>query len=286
MARGLIVGCGYVGGALATRLLAQGHEVFGLRRNPSALPPGVIGLAGDVTEAEGLGALPEALDWVVYAVGAKRRDEAAYRAAYLDGLGRVIRALIEEGQNPSRVLFTSSTSVYGQMRGEWVDESSPTHPRSFAGEMMLSAERLLHGSEFPSTVLRLGGIYGPGRTRLIDRVRAGEPIAVPAADAPAYTNRIHRDDAAKAVAHLLALPEPDATYVGVDEDPAKAGDVRRWIAERLGVALVETTSSESLPVGSRRCRSAALLATGFRFDYPTFREGYASLMDPGDAEAV
>jgi nucleoside-diphosphate-sugar epimerase len=288
MARALIVGCGYVGGALGTRLLAQGHEVFGLRRNPSALPPGVIGLAGDVGEVEGVGALPEALDWVVYAVGAKQRDEASYRTAYLDGLGRVIRALIEEGQNPSRVLFTSSTSVYGQMRGEWVDESSPTHPRSFAGEIMLSAERLLHGSQFSSTVLRLGGIYGPGRTRLIDRVRGGEAMAV--ADAPAYTNRIHRDDAAKAIAHLLALPEPGATYVGVDEDPADAAEVRRWIAERLGVALVEAPSSESLsvgrPVGSRRCRSAALLATGFRFDYPTFREGYATLMEAGDPEAI
>ena len=86
-----------------------------------------------------------------------------------------------------------------------------TNPRPpiravFSGEIMLSAERLLHGSQFSSTVLRLGGIYGPGRTRLIDRVRGGEPVAV--ADAPAYTNRIHRDDAAKAIAHLLALPNP------------------------------------------------------------------------------
>jgi nucleoside-diphosphate-sugar epimerase len=196
----------------------------------------------------------------------------------------VIRALTEEGQDPSRILFTSSTSVYGQSRGEWVDESSPTHPRNFAGEIMLSAERLLHGSRFPSTVLRLGGIYGPGRTRLIDRVRAGEAVAV--AETATYTNRIHRDDAAAAIAHLLTLPDPKATYVGVDEDPADAAEVLGWIAERLGVALVETPASESLPVGSRRCRNAALLDSGFCFDYPTYREGYAALMEAAAAESV
>jgi nucleoside-diphosphate-sugar epimerase len=191
----------------------------------------------------------------------------------------VIRALTDEGQNPSRVLFTSSTAVYGQMRGEWVDASSPTHPRGFAGQIMLSAERLLHGSRLPSTVLRLGGIYGPGRTRLIDRVRSGEPMV--RSDGPTYTNRIHRDDAAAAIAHLLALPEPAPTYVGVDEDPADSAEVLGWIAERLGVPLVEAAASESLAAGSRRCRDAALLASGFRFTYPTFREGYAALMDAG-----
>jgi nucleoside-diphosphate-sugar epimerase len=284
MTRTLIVGCGYVGEALASRLVGQGHEVFGLRRTAADLPAGVVGLKGDVSVSGGLGALPTGLDSVVYCVGAKKRDEGAYRAAYLDGLGQVIQALVDEGQSPSRILFTSSTSVYGQMRGEWVDESSPTHPRSFAGEIMLSAERLLQGSRFPSTVLRLGGIYGPGRTRLIDRVRRGEPLARSAE--PAYTNRIHRDDAAAALAHLLALPEPDATYVGVDEDPADLGEVMRWIAERQGVALVEAEASQALAAGSRRCRNAALLASGFHFAYPSFREGYGALMEAVAAGAA
>ena len=284
MARALIVGCGYVGEALASRLVGQGHEVFGLRRTPGELPAGVVGLEGDVSISGGLGALPAGLDFVVYCVGAKQRDEAAYRAAYLDGLGQVIQALVDEGQSPSRILFTSSTSVYGQMRGEWVDEASPTHPRSFAGEIMLSAERLLQGSRFPSTVLRLGGIYGPGRARLIDRVRRGEPLA--RSPEPVYTNRIHRDDAAAAIAHLLALPEPAATYVGVDQDPADLTDVMRWIAERLGVPLVEAEASEALAAGSRRCRDAALLASGFQFTYPTFREGYGALMEAVAAGAA
>ena len=274
MARTLIVGCGYVGEALATRLVAEGHEVFGLRRDPSALPPGVIGLAGDVAESGGFGALPEGLDSVVYAVGAKRRDESAYSRVYLDGLGHVIRALGDEGQTLSRFVFTSSTSVYGQTRGEWVDESSATHPRGFSGEIMLSAERLLHGSRVPSTVLRRGGIYGPGRTRMIDRVRGGEPVA--GADAPAFTNRIHRDDAAAAIAHILSLDVPAATYLGVDEEPADSGEILAWIAHRLGMA--PAPAPVPAPDSGRRCSNRALLESGFRLTYPTYREGYGSLM--------
>ena len=103
---------------------------------------------------------------------------------------------------------------------------------------------------------------------------------------PVYTNRIHRDDAAAAIAHLLALPEPAATCVGVDQDPADLTDVMRWIAERLGVPLVEAEASEALAAGSRRCRNAALLASGFRFTYPTFREGYGALMEAVAAGAA
>ena len=282
MARVLVVGCGYVGGALAERLVGEGDEVFGRRRDPSALPEGVVRLAGDVAEPGGLGALPDGLDSVVYAVGAKQRDEGAYRRAYLDGLGHVIRILNDEGQNPSRFVFTSSTSVYGQTRGEWLDESSPTHPRGFPGEIMLSAERVLHGSRFPSTVLRLGGIYGPGRTRLIERVRAGE--AVTHSEPPAFTNRIHRDDAAGAIAHILALEDPQETYLGVDTEPADSSEVLGWVAEQLGVERAPAT--EGPPESGRRCSSRALVESGYRFVYPSFREGYAGLMKTRAAGAA
>jgi len=287
MARILIVGCGYVGGALAEGLVSQDHEVFGLRRDPTGLPAGVVGLAGDVSEPGGLGALPDGLDSVVYAVGAKQREEAAYRRAYLDGLGHVIRALVDEGQNPSRFVFTSSTSVYGQARGEWVDESSPTHPRGFPGEIMLSAERILRGSRFPSTVLRLGGIYGPGRTRLIDRVRAGAPAE--RSEAPSFTNRIHRDDAAGAIAHILDLADPEPTYLGVDREPADSGEILDWIAEQIGVErrpLSEESPASEAPASGRRCSSQALADSGYRFLYPSYREGYGGLMKTRAAGAA
>jgi nucleoside-diphosphate-sugar epimerase len=216
---------------------------------------------------------------VVFAVGAKRRDPEAYREVYLDGLGRLLAGLDDEGQRPARVLFTSSTSVYGQSRGEWVDESSATHPRDFAGEMMMAAEGLLRSSPFPSVSLRLGGLYGPGRGRLLERIRGGGAVASDAA--PHFTNRIHRDDAAGAIAHLMALPEPAQTYLGVDCDPADSGEVSRWLAERLGVAPSPSSEDDPASIGGRRCRNANLLASGYRFIYPTFREGYGALIDAG-----
>jgi len=276
MANVMIVGCGYVGESLGLRLVEAGHRVFAMRRTPAGLPESFVPLRADVTRHDGIGALPPRLDYVVYAVGAKARDEAAYRASYLDGLGNVLRVLGEEGQRPSRIVFTSSTSVYGQRRGEWVDEESPTHPHGFAGEIMLAAERLLHGSRHPSTVIRLGGIYGPGRTSLVQRVESGQ--AIPVHDAPHYTNRIHRDDAAGAIAHVLGLDRPAPTYIGVDDEPADLADVLRWIAGRMGRVLPVTSETEPPRSGSKRCRNALLRASGYVFERPTYREGYADLI--------
>lgn len=276
MANVLIVGCGYVGEALGLRLDAKGHRVFGMRRNPAELPEPLVKVRADVTRHDGIGALPGRVDFVVYAVGAKARDEEAYRAVYLDGLGNLLRVLGDEGQRPARVVFTSSTSVYGQRRGEWVDEDSPTHPPSFAGEFMLSAERLLHGSRHPSTVIRLGGIYGPGRTSLVQRVSEGQPI--PVGEAPHYTNRIHRDDAAGAVEHLLGLEAPEPTYIGVDDEPADLADVMRWMAAQMGRVLPEQADEAPRRAGSKRCRNDRLRASGYAFERPTFREGYADLI--------
>ena len=275
MANVLIVGCGYVGQALGKRLHEKGHCVFGMRRDPSSLPESFVPLAADISRSDGIGALPGRVDFVVFAAGAKSRDESAYRSLYLDGMGNLLRVLKDEGQRPARVLFTSSTSVYGQRRGEWVDEDSPTHPQDFSGEIMLSTERLLLGSSFPSTAIRLGGIYGPDRTSMVKRVLSGDPI--PLYPTPQYGNRIHREDAAGAIEYLLGLDAPAPTYVGVDDDPADRADVLRWMASELGRVLpVQDASVPSR--GSKRCRNARLRKDGYVFSRPTYREGYADLL--------
>lgn len=278
--RVLIAGCGYVGTALAERLAVEGGIVWGLRRDPKGLPSAVRPLAADLTDPGTLRNLPSGLECVVYTAAPDRVDDEAYRRIYVEGLSHVLDALQRQGQEPRRIFFTSSTAVYAQSGGEWVDEASATEPTHFSGMRMLEAERLLLGSPFPATILRLGGIYGPGRVGLIERVRRGEAVCIDGP--PTYTNRIHRDDCAGALEHLIAHPQPENLYIGVDDEPADECAVLRWLATQLGVPLPRVERSADLAPrrqrGNKRCRNARLVASGYIFRYPTFREGYGALL--------
>jgi nucleoside-diphosphate-sugar epimerase len=280
MANILIAGCGYVGTALGLRLTAAGHVVWGIRRSAEGLPSGIRHVAADLTIPETLRELPPALDVVFYTAAPNGPDEAAYRAIYVDGLRYVLEALVRQHQSPQRVLLTSSTAVYAQSDGEWVDETSPTEPQHFTGRRVLEGERVLLDGPFPATVLRLGGIYGPGRTSLIERVRQG--LATCRDGPPLYTNRIHRDDCAGALHHLMTLSQPDSRYIGVDHEPADYCDVLRWLAAQLGAPPPRVEASSGTDTRrhrtNKRCRHDKLIASGYVFRYPTFREGYAALL--------
>jgi nucleoside-diphosphate-sugar epimerase len=202
----------------------------------------------------------------------------------VDGLCYLLEALVRQGQSPQRVFFTSSTAVYAQSTGEWVDETSPTEPKHFSGRRVLEGEKLLLSGPFPATVMRFGGIYGPGRTSLIERVRQG--LATCRDGPPLYTNRIHRDDCAGALHHLLSLPRPESVYIGVDHEPAEHCDVLRWLATQLGALPPGVKASPATDTRrhrtNKRCRNAKLVASGYVFRYPTFRDGYAALLAEDD----
>ncbi|MDH3686405.1 MAG: SDR family oxidoreductase [Myxococcales bacterium] len=282
MARILIAGCGYVGSELARIRAEAGDDVFGLRRNPIGLPAGVVPISADLAVARSLAELPEALDAVVYAAAPGGRDDAFYRTTYVEGLRNLLGVLGERPERP-RVIFVSSTAVYGQTKGEWVDESSPTEPGHFSGVRLLEAEALLRESEFPGVVVRFGGIYGPRRTRLLERVRQGR-VSI-ARGAAQYTNRIHRDDCAGALHHLIDLDAPDDCYLGVDHEPADEADVFQWLAGVLGAPAPLIASSderrESRRGGNKRCRNDRLVASGYTFRHPSFRDGYTAILEGG-----
>lgn len=287
MAQVVIAGCGYVGNALAGMLLGEGHEVFGIRRDVSALAPGVRGIRGNVATPDQLGPAPSRVEYAVYAVSADEGTEKAYRSAYLDGLAGFLQWLADEGQRPRRIVMVSSTSVYGQRRGEPIDERSPTHPTQFRGETLLASEGLVAASGIRSVIVRLGGIYGPGRTSLIDRARAGE---LSLREAPHFTNRIHRDDAAGLIRHLLFHPDPAPLYLGVDDYSADEAEVYTWLAKELGAEPPAAPDPESAPspnrrreVGSKRCSNQRARESGYRFRYPTYRQGYGELIQASRA---
>ena len=269
----LIAGCGYLGTTLGLLLDRLGHEVWGLRRDPRGLPAPLTPVAGDLTDPASL-RLPE-VAWLVYAAAPGERTDAGYAAIYPRGLAHVLVAL---GRGPlERAVFVSSTAVYGDAGGDWVDEATTPVPDGFNGERLLEAEAVLAAADVEGIAVRLGGIYGPGRTRLIESVLNGE------SDLPGgprrYTNRIHRDDAALALAHLLELEQPDPVYNGVDRDPASQEEVLTWLADRLDAPRPRTGGADAgSPRGNKRVSSERLVASGFEFRYPSFREGYEALI--------
>lgn len=270
----LIAGCGDVGSTLGLALQAQGHNVFGLRRTINQLPAGLQGIAGDLAEPASLrGKLPPC-DILVYCAAASQHDEAGYRSAYVEGLRNVLSAL---ARPPRLLLFTSSSSVYHQADGGWVDEQSPTEPGRFSGQVMLQAEALALNSGIAATVVRFSGIYGPGRNHLINQVRSG--LGAPALPEH-YSNRIHRDDCAGVLHHLISLHlqgTPLApVYLASDDAPATLHEVSQWLATALDVPIHIT---KPLRRGaSKRCNNALLRASGYRFIYPDFRAGYTALL--------
>ena len=285
MARVLIAGCGDVGTALGLALAADGHEVFGLRRRAAELPAPLRPVAADLADPATLDAVPRDVELLAYTAAADAFDDDAYRRAYVDGFAHVLAAVRARGAALRRIAYTSSTAVYGQTDGSRVDESSPADAAGFSARRLREGEAAAWASGVPAVVVRLAGIYGPGRTRLVDQVRAG--TATCPDGAPTWTNRIHRDDCAGALRHLLALDRPDPLWIGVDTEPAPLCAVLDWLAERLGAARPRRVAGGDASDGgrrarsSKRCSSAKLVASGYRFRFPTFRDGYGAMLAGG-----
>ncbi len=268
----LIAGCGDVGNALGRELTARGDEVWGLRRNTAALASAINPIQADLADPLTLAALPKHLDAVCYTAAAMGYNENAYNAAYVDGVKNMLWALERAEQRP-RFLFVSSTSVYGQDQGEWVDEDSPTTPESFSGRVLLAGEALVHNYPGEASAVRFGGIYGPGRNRLIKLVESGASCQNAP---PLYTNRIHRDDCVGILVHLLDVDTVARIYIGVDSHPASQCEIMHWLAEKLGVSVPDSIAGSS---AGKRCHNRSLLESGYSLLYPTFREGYQAVLD-------
>ncbi len=270
----LIAGCGDLGTEVGLRLATRGERVVGWRRSPGRLPRAIEGVAADLTRT--LPPVPADTEVVVIATAAGERTEAAYRSAYVEATANVLDALERDGVAPRRILFVSSTAVYGDFDGALVTEDSPAESTAPTARLVREAEQVLLDRSDRGTVLRLSGIYGPGRTRLIDQVRSG--AAVLPAEAQ-WTNRIHRDDAAAAIVHLVtAVAEPAPVYLGSDELPVDLGEVLRFLAAELGLPEPPRGEAASTRGGARRVDSGLLRSTGFSFTYPTYREGYRAVL--------
>lgn len=270
----LIVGCGDLGGEVASQLVQVGITVAGVRRSDNAIE-GVSLISADVTQAESLQALqPLQPQILIYCVAANGQTDAQYKAHYVDGLRNVL-ATQAENKNLKHVFFVSSTRVYGQITDEILDASTVAIPADFGGERLLEAECLLNSLSCNTTILRLSGIYGAGRLRMINMAQSPEKWPLQ----NSWTNRIHRDDAAAfmvfLVQQVLADKLVSKCYIVTDSKPATQFEVLNWLAKRMDANAV----AKNAPIaGGKQLGNQAMLATGFSLQYPDYQIGYEALL--------
>jgi nucleoside-diphosphate-sugar epimerase len=274
----LIVGCGDIGTALADMMVAQVCEVWGLRRDCAALPASIHGIAADVTRIDTLEPLRSSwLDFGLLTLTPGAVNYSAYQQVYVKGLRNLLAVLNPE--KLQRLFYVSSTSVYHQCDGSWVDEDSLARPSSFSGRRLLEAEALLTSSGLAATVVRFAGIYGPGRNRLIEQVSNGQGCRE---SPPLYTNRIHRDDCIGFLVHLLRLQWQgqalQTCYIGVDNEPVTMWELKQWLARQLGISPGQLLKESLTRRNSKRCSNRRMQASGYRLLYQGYREGYSALL--------
>ena len=282
--RTLIVGCGYVGTAVGQILAEKGHEVLGLRRSSSEtsdlLQFGITPLTGDISAPASLQELPSPFDWIVNTVSSSRGGAEDYHRTYLTGTVNLLDWL--KGKSTKKYVYTSSTSVYSQADGSEVTESSPAVPSSETTRLLLETENLLleaaRSENFPAVVLRLSGIYGPGRGHLFQQMLRGE--ATLAGDGSRLLNMIHRDDAASAIVAALQRGRPGEVYNVTDDFPVSQKEFLGFLADSLGRPMPGTSADAPLNrkrgMTSKRVSNLRLKSElGWTPAYPTYREGYA-----------
>jgi len=285
----LIAGCGDIGTAVGAALANQGHHVVGLRR--SAVPAeanGICYFQADLTRPGTLPNLPVNFDLVLVIVTPSERSEAGYKAIYLQGVGHLLEHFASQGARPP-VIYVSSTRVYGQHQGEWVNENSITEPADGYGRILLEAEQQVlafsgqndAGTGATNTIVRFSGIYGRGLQFMQKLAVQGKPIQY---SPPSFTNRVHRDDCVSVLIFLvhkaLAGESLASHYLVSDDDPAPKWDVVAWFADQAGMPqpaqqVLTETLAEKTGQG-KRCSNQRIREAGYDFLYPSYRDGYRS----------
>jgi len=281
----LVIGCGYVGSALAIELARRGHNVTGARRSvgrdANLENAGVRLLSADIANAGDLRKLGTDYHWVVNCAAPSAGGVEDYKRVYLEGMRNVVthfrHSLVR------CFVYTSSSGVYGQNDGSEVIETSATEPESETGKILLDAEAVLleasRQAGFPGIVLRASGIYGPGRTYWLKMFLSGEP-GIEAGNR--YMNMIHRDDLVGAIIAALEKGRAGEIYNATDNEPVMQRDLFAWLSEKTGRPMPplqpasggepRRRASTSKRISNRKLREELK----YVFRHPTFREGYGA----------
>jgi len=280
----LIFGCGYLGSRVARLWLQAGEPVYAVTRSPQRTETlaemGLRPLVADILDPPSLRRLPTAKT-VLFAVGYDRSAGFPIRTVYVEGLANVLDALPPKLE---RLLYVSSTGVYGQSDGSWVDEQSPCNPTRSGGAACLEAERLVqkHSLSDRSIILRMAGIYGPGRIPRRRDLQSGQPIAAPS---EGYLNLIHVDDAARAVVEAERRSPMPAVYCIADGQPVQRREYYEHLARLIQAPpptfappAADSPAWERAGASKRVSNRLFMSRLNFQLLYPSYREGLNAIV--------
>ena len=273
MAKVLIMGCGDIGGALAEELMASGHQVSGVKRTAQAEPSALNIIQADVTNLEEVEGLDLNVDQLVYILSPSGGEVDAYKATFEVGVDNVLSALKKRSLDVA-ITFVSSTRVYGQNKGEWLNESSLTEPTDERGLILLAAENKFLAFNDQATIVRFSGIYGRSNY-FLNQLKKGLAIQK---EPPYYTNRIHREDCIGVLEFILNKKikgEPlDTIYLATDDDPASKWDVASYVLSACNLEPCEPKPVSKGGDQNKRLSNSRLISSGYTFKVSSYKEGY------------
>ena len=274
----LIIGCGQLGFSIVKNADPDVFKLYGFSRSLRKSPASIEMHQVDILKTEAIDVIklinPEI---IIYAVSADTQSIESYQDHYVVGLKKTYEAILELNHF-KHLFFVSSTRVYGQKTTKILSELDIAEPSDYGGEALMEAETVARQLKDKATILRLSGIYGPNRKRMIQLAQSN-PGNWPATNN--WSNRIHEEDAARFIVFLMKrimmkeFIEP--LYLVTDGVPTKQYDVLTWIRNRLQL----TTDTIELPIleSGKQLQSVLLNQTGFVLKYPDFTYGYEAIID-------
>jgi nucleoside-diphosphate-sugar epimerase len=280
-----LLGFGDIANRLSTHL--NDYHLVGVKRSSISHSTVKIETANCCDQTQMNQVMSTGFDVLVITFTPTEMSDEGYKQGYVTPVNTILAALDSQTVKPRLIIFVSSSSVYAQQDGSWVDEHSPTEPDSYSGRRLLEAEKCIADSGYPYCHVRFSGIYGRGRGRLVEQVLDGKGTP---AEPVVYTNRIHADDCAGVLAHLINRQKSNRhktqpienIYLASDHQPAPLHEVKQWMREILDLpndhfkqdALLTPRTLRS----NKRCSNQRLLDSGYQFTYPSFKEGYKPLI--------
>ncbi|MEC8460585.1 MAG: NAD-dependent epimerase/dehydratase family protein [Pseudomonadota bacterium] len=279
--RVLIIGFGYLGKTLGHQLMADGHQVWGIKRHHRASVDQDFDRNIEVIWQDfhtlSIQHIPK-VDYVVFCPSPDGSTVEHYQHTFLKGSQKALALCRAMDTNPM-LIFVSSTSVFQQNKGQWVDETTPCEPDNPKAQVLLQSEQQLMASGHPVTIVRPSGLYGHGRCHLLDALMQHRAHIC---HSTRYSNRIHVVDCARAIYHIMRLNINDGLYLLTDSEPTPINSIIGWLSSLTGLPIPQDRHEHSADQGdfrlNKRLSNARLLESGFSLEYPSFKQGFKELL--------